>query len=79
MPANNSKSLILLRDLRGGVHGRVWIACSTKGNVCVIKFAQNREKVQLIYDEQKLWNDVWGLPVRIQFFGGEGLIFRIHF
>jgi len=34
--ANN---LILLKDLRGGSDGRVWLACYTSGLVCTLKFA----------------------------------------
>jgi hypothetical protein len=38
MPAKSCKSYILLQDMRGGEDGRVWVACSTKGLVCVLKF-----------------------------------------
>ncbi len=39
-----SKEIILLRDFRGGAHGRVWLACSKSGLACVIKFAaRNRD------------------------------------
>jgi len=40
LPKSNCKHLVLLRDLRGGTDGRVWMACTTTGRVCVIKFAR---------------------------------------
>jgi hypothetical protein len=76
MPSTKAKGLVLLRDLRGGVHGRVWLACSTSGNVCVIKFSQDREASDLLKHEQTIWHDVWGLPARIQRFCDQGR--RLH-
>jgi hypothetical protein len=40
LPSKQVSKLILLRDLRGGADGRVWMACSTSGRVCVLKFAR---------------------------------------
>ena len=72
MPAANIKSLVLLRDLRGGMHGRVWLACSSSGNICVIKFSQNEGSKNSLYHEQQIWNNVWKLPARVQNFCNQG-------
>ena len=78
MPSASTKSLILLRDLRGGIHGRVWLACSRSGYVCVLKFAQSIENVKLLSVEQKIWETVWELPVRIQTFSGQCCLFSLN-
>jgi len=64
MPTAAAKSLILLRDLRGGAHGRVWLACSTTGLVCVIKFP--KRKVEELARELEIWTSVWKLPATLQ-------------
>eukprot|EP01137_Pigoraptor_chileana_P021798 Opistho-2@85940 len=38
MPNPSCKTFILLKDLHGGAHGRVYLACSKGGHVCVLKF-----------------------------------------
>lgn len=37
-PNKNIKQLIFLADLGSGLHGRVRLACSTRGALCVLKF-----------------------------------------
>lgn len=37
-PNKNTQQLLLLADLGAGLHGRVWIASSTGGSLCVLKF-----------------------------------------
>lgn len=54
MPKSNCKQLVLLRDLRGGADGRVWMACTTRGRVCVIKFARFLER-ESISDQVRLF------------------------
>eukprot|EP00026_Physarum_polycephalum_P003714 Phypoly_transcript_03728.p1 GENE.Phypoly_transcript_03728~~Phypoly_transcript_03728.p1 ORF type:complete len:327 (-),score=33.20 Phypoly_transcript_03728:58-1038(-) len=39
-PNANTRQFVLLRDLRGGADGRVWMACTTSGLVCVLKFGR---------------------------------------
>lgn len=40
LPSQSCKKYILLKDLRGGADGRVWMACSSSGLVCVLKFGR---------------------------------------
>ena len=37
-------SFILLEDLRGGAEGRVWLACTERGEMCAIKFYHENDK-----------------------------------
>lgn len=37
-PSDRSKNFYLIKDLRGGLHGRVWLAVSGSGNLVVLKF-----------------------------------------
>lgn len=47
MPSASATKFVLLKDLRGGADGRVWMACTTSGLCCVLKFASyhNMHKV----------------------------------
>jgi hypothetical protein len=65
MPNANTKSLILLQDFGGGAHGRVWLACSVGGGLCVVKFS-TVDSIELLETERSLWNNIWGVPARIQ-------------
>ena len=71
-PTSRARSLILLADLRGGAHGRVWLACSSSGAGCVIKFARDdsRKLRKMLKQEKKVWRNVWRRPARIQRLGG---------
>ncbi|KAF2078259.1 hypothetical protein CYY_000449 [Polysphondylium violaceum] len=52
-------SILLLQDFRGATHGRVWLACSSRGNVFVVKFPTDDSFMQM---ELTIWEKVWGLP-----------------
>lgn len=45
LPPENCKQYFLLRDLHGGADGRVWMACSSSGLVCVIKFGRIEQEI----------------------------------
>lgn len=53
-----------MRDFRGGAHGRVWLACSSSGRVCVIKFSKSNSEASLTH-EADVWNTVWRIPARL--------------
>jgi hypothetical protein len=64
-PTRKAKSFLLLHDFRGGADGRVWLACSSAGRVCVIKFYYGEKDLRTkIALECKIWHDVWKLPAR---------------
>ncbi len=46
LPTPSATQFILLRDLRGGADGRVWMACTPSGLTCVLKFARFGEWAQ---------------------------------
>jgi hypothetical protein len=58
MPSGQPKKLFMLEDFRGGVDGRVWLACTGLGEMCAIKFDHdnNKEALEL---EAKNWQDIW--------------------
>jgi len=67
MPSRQVRNFVLLEDFGSGRDGRVWKACSLKGEVCVIKFALPRSVNETIDDrkerlekECQYWHDVWG-------------------
>mmetsp|Transcript_521 Transcript_521/g.739 ORF Transcript_521/g.739 Transcript_521/m.739 type:complete len:510 (+) Transcript_521:622-2151(+) len=76
LPAKNTKNLLLLHDLRGGAHGRVWLACSASGKVCVLKFAQHKTEAgqKILEKEAAIWKGVWNLPVSIGTWCGESAL-----
>ena len=45
-PTRTTKSFYLLRDFHGGADGRVWLACSSAGNIAVIKFQRRLHETQ---------------------------------
>lgn len=59
MPSTQPDKLFLLEDFRGGVDGRVWLACSKQGEICVIKF-DHMEKKEALEKEAQHWRDIWG-------------------
>ena len=63
-PRPNARMFILVHDLGRGAEGRVWLAATTSGSACVIKFSLKRNEVAL-QDECKLWNDVWHQHARV--------------
>jgi len=62
MPSTKTKQFILLKDLRGGADGRVWVACTTSGCCCVIKFAsfhaQDKVSNPLIMAQRRLVHEI---------------------
>jgi 16S rRNA C1402 N4-methylase RsmH len=76
MPTLRAKKFILLRDFRGGAHGRVWLACSASGRVCVLKFSKLADYLgeDSLHKEAKIWNEVWGIPVCLKKLGGKTVL-----
>ncbi|MHB1873112.1 MAG: hypothetical protein ACYCT1_20035 [Steroidobacteraceae bacterium] len=72
IPPKSVKKLVLLEDYRAGEDGRVWLTCSMKGNLCVIKFGSLDEKDPKVPLEQEAqrWREVWGLDARVIMLGG---------
>ena len=71
MPHKNSQNFILLQDFKGGADGRVWLACSTSGRVCVLKFhhLNNTEKLA---QEAEIWKIAWNIEsVVVKQVGGQ--------
>lgn len=54
MPKSQPKKLYLIEDFRGGVDGRVWLASTPKGEMCVIKFDHSDK-----FDDLKKEADNW--------------------
>ena len=50
------QTVYLLADLGGGGDGRVWLATTPNGKVCVVKFSSDR---QILERECKIWNNLW--------------------
>jgi hypothetical protein len=69
-PSKNTKNFLLTQDLRGGAHGRVWLASTSSGVGCVLKFQQANVQKDLLEHEAVLWNRLWNMPARIQTLGG---------
>jgi hypothetical protein len=76
MPTARANKFILLRDFKGGAHGRVWLACSGSGRVCVIKFSKLSDVSgqESLAREAQIWNDVWQLPVLVKTIGGRSAL-----
>ena len=53
-----------MHDLGHGAEGRVWLAATTSGAACVIKFSLKRNEVALTA-ECKVWKEVWGQNARV--------------
>jgi hypothetical protein len=54
LPSATVTNLLLLADLRGGVEGRLWLAASTRGAVCVLKFAKDRRREARLEHERDM-------------------------
>ena len=71
MPANSTHNLLLLADLRGGIEGRLWLAATVHGALCVIKFAKDG-KADVLERERTMWHQLWGrTDVRLLRLGGQ--------
>ncbi len=53
---SNFQHAFLLADLGGGGDGRVWLACTRSGKVCVLKFSTNG--YQQLRKEKQIWKEV---------------------
>ena len=62
-----------MRDFRGGAHGRVWLAASLSGCVCVLKFAKLLHSTSL-QSECDIWTNVWGIPVFLTVLSGHQVL-----
>ena len=72
MPASNTENLLLLADLRGGIEGRLWLASTVHGAVCVIMFAKDCN-TDVLEHECAMWRLLWGrADVRLLRLGGQG-------
>jgi hypothetical protein len=74
MPTIGSTRFFLLRDLRGGVDGRAWRACTTSGIGCAIKFsgkASAEDRRQCLEAEATVWRKAWAVDVRVATLAGE--------
>eukprot|EP01133_Synstelium_polycarpum_P018885 gene18885-22592_t len=62
------KKSILIMDLRGGEHGRVWLACDPQGRIFVLKFSTKtgQECFDSLTQESMKWNDIWGLKTVVK-------------
>jgi hypothetical protein len=69
-PSSNTKNFLLTQDLRGGAHGRVWLASTSSGVGCVLKFLQANVSKDILKREAELWNKLWNMPAKIQKLGG---------
>ena len=63
MPNAKANNFILLQDFGGGIHGRVWLACSTTGKLCVLKFPHRSGSDESLTRERIIWNNIWKIPV----------------
>ena len=53
----------LLADLGGGGDGRVWLACTRAGKVCVLKFSRNGDQLE---EEKQIWKKAWNCDVLVK-------------
>ena len=55
----------LLADLGGGGDGRVWLACTKSGEVCVLKFSKKGDE-QRLEKEKQVWKETWNCDVIVK-------------
>ena len=74
LPASNTKNLLLLADLHGGIEGRLWLASTVHGAVCVLKFAKDGT-TDVLEHECAMWHRLWGrADVRLLRLGGSAAL-----
>jgi hypothetical protein len=89
LPSSSATQFILLRDLRGGADGRVWMACTPSGLTCVLKFARFGEWAQRspsaiedatkrLKHEQEMYNSA-GITTRLVTLGQRPALLIPHF
>ncbi|EGC30062.1 hypothetical protein DICPUDRAFT_41971 [Dictyostelium purpureum] len=62
---NSIKAAIVLLDLGGGAHGRVWLCCSLDGYVFVLKFSAE-ETISELIKESKNWKIFWDFNTMVE-------------
>jgi Family of unknown function (DUF5898) len=55
-----TKYLYAFEDLGHGAHGRVWLACTQGGSVCVLKFSLGGSPDRALDAEKNAWDKVYG-------------------
>jgi hypothetical protein len=88
-PNKNCKSFFLLEDLGTGARGHVWLACSSGGAVCVLKFLRGDPRGgpqkgddKALEKELAWWQTVYpnlAKNVRLQRIGGRKALVMPHF
>ena len=73
MPNTKTTNFILLRDFRGGAHGRAWLATSLTGCVCVLKFSKSTMTTSL-KQELDIWNNIWEIPAFLTSLSGHEVL-----
>jgi len=64
-PSPTAKSFILLYDFGRSTEGRVYLAVTTSGATCVIKFSLDEKNCAVLTRESESWRMIWGLRTRI--------------
>ncbi|EAL71813.1 hypothetical protein DDB_G0271366 [Dictyostelium discoideum AX4] len=69
-PLKLVKACVLLYDLKGGAHGRVWLCCASagvlEGHVFVLKFSRcNISPENELIKECEKWRELWGLDAHV--------------
>jgi len=68
LPQASAQSFHLLHLLGTGAEGRVWLACSSGGKVCALKFMKdpsNNSAKRHLEKEAKLWGKLWRFAARV--------------
>ncbi|PRP73993.1 hypothetical protein PROFUN_16346 [Planoprotostelium fungivorum] len=79
IPQKDTETLILLEDLRYGLEGRVWAACSLGGVGCVIKFIRRTKDGEIvlqekIQEEADMWWKANEMRARVVQLGGRSAV-----
>lgn len=80
--ANPQKFLYALEDLGHGAHGRVWLACTSSGSVCVLKFSLSSNPKVSLDKEKDIWDTVYaslGIKVYREQWNGHEALRMPHF
>ena len=67
----NFQTAYLFADLGGGGDGWVWLACTPKGNACVLKFSDDKESLD---KEAAIWNEVWKCEVLVKILNNRSVL-----
>jgi Family of unknown function (DUF5898) len=80
--ARATNYLYALQDLGYGAHGRVWLACTRGGSVCVLKFSSSANPDRALEAEKKAWDEVYGavgIKVHLEKWSGHAALRMPHF